>query len=847
MSRLPKPRTKKDRRREARRQGQQDEDDSHAAAAAAEDTDARMTADDADPDDEYWAMQTRRLATGGGGGSSVAFSSEDEAKFQRLKAAYEARHSAASSSVTAAGGSAASHHYGTRQAARASSASSSRASAAAAAAAASSRTPVAAAQTPEVRKPYAWAADVVQRHGNNALPASQPVRLKLRTFLEMLALNEPVSGERRLPLFEAGPAGSARVPEAVIGTLLSEDHAQAVAIAADLAAFCSFKPLKKVLDKARELKEQFEENVRAAWDDEAEIQVEMEKRLVQVKHRTIEALLLLLDDVSPDTMHPAIARILLARGVVSKASLLGGLLLEHPIPTMGQLFPPERNGQPDMQVAMDLEMHASVVERALQAVVVMLVRLPLSSLEAVLVQATAGGSLDRMPEDVRLEHLLPFLNLKERGVFARTRKENMTTGGKKDPLAPRENDAGFVDGGINIKSKVLRKMSPHAQEPHSLRQYVVKVNLNSGFFDASMVAALNRLQHLTHLEVRVHGGPLLQILTEARHIPLLQLTYGRVQHLKLRIGSMQQGADVLVRCLEWMFGLKSLVVEIDEMAGIEEGNADENSVALGTALAFLPERLEELKIEPEIITGAVPFSCRRFLHLPEMKKLSLCTRVRISELRNMTKLEELEMPLTPLTEADVVVLSSLKHIRAIHTETLSALAWRALHRIENLHTLLCFDAGGEAATHAAMAVGLSQCTALVELRIARLQGNWAAAWVDSYLAVPSVRTLFLSRCASVGALWTHAHLWFPGLEVLDVVHCSGAPSNSILDLRHPTLLSLNVEVDGDVDNDDLDAEDEDFLGNAMLASDFVALIAARLARGEPHPLPQLGFVNNNQV
>jgi len=288
---------------------------------------------------------------------------------------------------------------------------------------------VAAAQTPDVRKPYAWAAGVVQLHGTNALPASQPVRLKLRTFAEMLALNEPVSGERRLPLFEAGPAGSARVPEAVIGTLLSEDHEQAVAIAADLAAFCSFKPLKKVLDKARELKEQVEESIRGVYEDEAEIQVEIEKRLVQVKHRTIEALLILFDEVSPDRMHPAIARILLARGVVSKASLLGGLLLEQPIPTMGQLFPPERNGQPDMQVAMDLEMHASLVERALQAVVVMLVRLPLSSLEAVLVKATAGGSLGRMPEGPRLEHLLPFLNLRERGLFARTSKENMATGG----------------------------------------------------------------------------------------------------------------------------------------------------------------------------------------------------------------------------------------------------------------------------------------------------------------------------------------------------------------------------------------------------------------------------------
>jgi hypothetical protein len=90
-------------------------------------------------------------------------------------------------------------------------------------------------------------------------------------------------------------------------------------------------------------------------------------------------------------------------------------------------------------------------------------------------------------------------------------------------------------------------------------------------------------------------------------------------------------------------------------------------------------------------------------------------------------------------------------------------------------------------------------------------------------------------------------VWFPQLEVLEVLHCSGASSDAILALRHPTLLSLNVEVDGDVDNDDLGPEDEDFVGNAMLASDFVALIAARLARGEPHPLPQLDFVNNNQV
>jgi hypothetical protein len=390
-------------------------------------------------------------------------------------------------------------------------------------------------------------------------------------------------------------------------------------------------------------------------------------------------------------------------------------------------------------------------------------------------------------------------------------------------------------------------MSPHAQGPNSLRQYVVKVILNTAFIDTSMVAALNRLDHLTHLEVRVHQGTLLQILTELRAIPHLAETYGRVTHLKLLVGSMQQAADVMIRCLPWMAQLQSLVVEIDEMAGIEDGNEDENSVALGTALEFLPRGLQELKVDPEIVTGNAPFSCRRFLQMTELKKFSLYAHVQISELRHMTKLEELEIPLTPLTEADIDVLSRLKPLRVIHAQNISALAWRALHRIEKLHTLLCFNAGGEAATHAAMAVGLPQCTELVELRIARLQGNWAAAWVDSYLAVPSLRTLFLSRCASVAALWTHAHLWFPGLEVLDVVHCSGSPGNSILALSHPTLLSLNVEVDGDVDNDDLDPEDEDFVGNAMLASDFAALIAARLARGEPHPLPQLDFVNNNQV
>jgi hypothetical protein len=191
---------------------------------------------------------------------------------------------------------------------------------------------------------------------------------------------------------------------------------------------------------------------------------------------------------------------------------------------------------------------------------------------------------------------------------------------------------------------------------------------------------------------------LLQILTEARHIPLLQLTYGRVKHLKLFVGSMQQAADVMIRCLDWMFGLKSLVVEIDEMAGIADGNEDENSVALGMALAFLPGRLEELRIEPEIITGNVPLSCRRFLHLPEMKKLSLYARVQISELRNMTKLEELAIPLTPLTEATVDVLSRLKPLRVLHTESLSVLAWRALHRIESC-TRFCASTPQEEQQH----------------------------------------------------------------------------------------------------------------------------------------------------
>jgi hypothetical protein len=56
-----------------------------------------------------------------------------------------------------------------------------------------------------------------------------------------------------------------------------------------------------------------------------------------------------------------------------------------------------------------------------------------------------------------------------------------------------------------------------------------------------------------------------------------------------------------------------------------------------------------------------------------------------------------------------------------------------------------------------------------------------------------------------------------------------------------------VEVDGHENDEDPDIEDEDYFGNAVLASDFVALIAARLARGEPHPLPQLDFINNNRV
>jgi len=115
-------------------------------------------------------------------------------------------------------------------------------------------------------------------------------------------------------------------------------------------------------------------------------------------------------------------------------------------------------------------------------------------------------------------------------------------------------------------------MLPSEQGPDSLRQYVVKVNLNSSFFDASMVAALNRLDHLTHLEVRVHGGALLQTLTEARDIPLLQSTYGRVKHLKLFLGSMQQSADVMIRCLPWMAQLQSLVVGIEGMARIADGS-----------------------------------------------------------------------------------------------------------------------------------------------------------------------------------------------------------------------------------------------------------------------------------